>query len=126
MLHTLLQAIKVRMILVLITIHVGLVLAVYGLAAISREVDLGHTYWILWAGIAALYGGTWLAFIFIFSPVYSATQKIRHVMNWQEWIVKELPQIISTLPSVITALQNAYHQITATRNKAKSHPKQSD
>lgn len=111
MVDAILQKIKLRIILVFLTLHLGLVFAVYGLAAASREVTLGSTYWYILIGIFLLYGGALMGALFVFLPVYSVSKKIRKLLNWREWILKELPQMISLIPSVVSGFKEAMQKL---------------
>lgn len=93
--------------MVFFLIHAGLVLAVYGLAMLPRTEATSTSWWVLASGIASLYGALVLAAFFVIWPLFTLARKVRQVLRWKEWLLKELPALLALVPTVVLAFKQA-------------------
>lgn len=107
MLNRLRFALQVRMAVVLVTLHVGLLAAGVGLwkaGQASEALPPGTLQW-LWGGVAALY----LAFVamglFILIPAWPWINRARRLREWQTWAFEILPQLLAVMPLVLAGFK---------------------
>jgi hypothetical protein len=107
------SALKLRVVLVALVLHAGLLCAIAGLTSLPEPLD-GHSSRLLVAGVAALYGAFVLAVAFIVIPAWPWVRRAQRLTHWREWIVEELPKIMAAIPVIIQfirALRSALDEI---------------
>lgn len=111
MFQKLFSAIRFRAAGVFLTVHAGLILAVYGLASLPRDQVPDSTWWVLALGLGALYGGWCLAAFWVIWPLYGMVMQVKRLMKWREWILEELPKIIALIPTVMEAAKKGWSTV---------------
>jgi hypothetical protein len=107
-----LNRIRNRALFVVAVIHLGVLSAVYGVATLPRPEGMELAHWLTLGGLAAIYGGFWLAIFFVVWPLQNLIRRIRRLLRWRDWILAELPRIISLLPAVLEAIRAFFHSLS--------------
>lgn len=108
MFRALLRRLAIRAFIVFCLIHLGLVLAVYGLASMPRTPETLLSWRLLAGGVSALYGALLLSAFFVIWPLFQLVRKVRQILRWKDWILNELPKIIALIPALAQAIRQAF------------------
>lgn len=103
----LLRSIKIKSLFVFLIIHAGALLSAYGLASLPPSLDQ-RTWYFLLTGVSALYGGVLIATFFILWPVYSLMKTVRKILDWKNWLLHDLPQIIAVIPPLVQTIRSTF------------------
>ena len=95
------QALKLRLAVVLILLHVGMAFAIVGLWQTATLAPAAPLNWLI-AGVACLYGSFLVTALFIMIPAWPWIQRARRLREWQTWAFEILPQIMAIVPLVLT------------------------
>ena len=111
MIQNLLKGIAWRSALVFLVIHAGLIASVYGLATFPKTEEFRTAWLCLVWGFAGLYGGLLLGVVFVVWPLWVWVRRIRKILRWRDWILKELPEILALLPAVIQKIREVWNSM---------------
>jgi len=111
MVQAILDRIKIRAIIVAVIIHLGLIAAVVGLSILPHPDGLEAGHWLAIGGVAGVYGGMVLGILMVVLPLASTIRRVRKLLQWREWILAELPRIISLLPQVLEAIRAFFESL---------------
>ncbi|MEW6056293.1 MAG: hypothetical protein AB1540_06735 [Bdellovibrionota bacterium] len=103
-----LRAFKLKSAFVVAVVNLGLIFAIYGFATVPKPQGFEPSHWFLLVGICGIYGGIFLGLFFVLWPLVSMALKIRQILRWREWILKELPTILALIPTVVESLRKAF------------------
>jgi hypothetical protein len=107
MFHRVVEAIRLRALVVAVLVHLGLGLSLAGLIQAARSgVESSALSWLI-AGTILLYGSFLLAAFLIVWPILPWIRKARRLFQWREWILDELPRLLALLPALIQVLKLA-------------------
>jgi hypothetical protein len=95
-------ALKLRMTLILILLHVGLAFGAVGLWQSASLVPPSTWSWMA-LGLGCLYGAFLMTTLFVLIPAWPWMQRARKLKEWKTWAFEILPQVIALVPVLVTA-----------------------
>jgi hypothetical protein len=105
MLQNIQDAIKIRVLVVFVMVHIGLAMGIYALGRSSAPNGWDETSTFFLLGIVFLYGGFLLSVFFILWTVVPWVKKAQKVEHWSERLIRDLPLLIEHLPKVVATIQ---------------------
>jgi hypothetical protein len=108
MFRSLLRTVALRIVLVFVLVFVlvqgGALVAAFGLASMPRTPETTAAWNLLAVGLGTLYGAFLISALFLVLPLMKLARRIRQFLSWKDWVLRELPQIIAALTTLLPPL----------------------
>lgn len=94
-----------RVLTVFSFVHLGLVLAVFGLARLSFELGFRPSVVVMAAGLGLLYFGVVLGGFFLVWPLLPWFQRAQEARKWGSHALEDLPQLLALSKKIMVTLK---------------------